>query len=256
MTALTIAIFTASILGSFHCAGMCGAFLAVATGDLGGGGAGRPFLQTAYHAGRLVSYLCLGAAAGAAGGMINIAGGLAGIRPLAATLAGAVMILFGLRSLLRADGFHLRINLPARWTRVVQNGHRFAFKRAPVSRALTIGLLTTLLPCGWLYSFAITAAGTGSAFKGMLAMTAFWLGTLPALVLVGAGVKRILGPLGKRLPAVTCLVLVVAGLYTLLGRTLIDPVALAARISPTSVNSVNVPTPGDAPCCEKHDPGR
>ena len=88
MTALTIAIFTASILGSFHCAGMCGAFLAVATGDLGGGGAGRPVLQTAYHVGRLVSYLCLGAAAGAAGGVVNIAGGLAGIRPLAAGWRG------------------------------------------------------------------------------------------------------------------------------------------------------------------------
>ena len=96
---------------------------------------------------------------------------------------------------------------------------------------VTIGLLTTLLPCGWLYSFAITAAGTGSAWKGMLAMTAFWLGTLPALVLVGAGVKRILGPMGRRLPALTCVALVAAGLYTLLGRTLIDPVALAAKIN-------------------------
>jgi sulfite exporter TauE/SafE len=254
MTALTIAIFTASVLGSFHCAGMCGAFLAVATGNLGGDRAGRPFLQTAYHVGRLASYLCLGAAAGAAGGVLNIAGGLAGIRPLAAALAGAAMIVFGLRALIRTDGFHLQIKLPARWTRVVHNGHRFALNRAPTSRAFTIGLLTTLLPCGWLYSFAITAAGTGSAFKGMLAMTAFWLGTLPALVLVGAGMKRILGPIGKRLPALTCLVLVAAGLYTLLGRTLIDPVALAARISPST--TVNVPTPGDAPCCEKHDPGR
>jgi sulfite exporter TauE/SafE len=255
MTALTIAIFTASVLGSFHCAGMCGAFLAVATGDLGGR-AGRPFLQTAYHLGRLVSYLSLGAAAGAAGGVVNIAGGLAGIRPLAAAIAGATMVLFGLRALLRTDGFHLQITLPARWTRVVQKGHRFAFSRAPASRALTIGLLTTLLPCGWLYSFAITAAGTGSAFKGVLVMAAFWLGTLPALVLVGAGVKRILGPFGKRLPALTCVVLVAAGLYTLLGRTLIDPVALAAKIDPSTTNSVHVPIPGDAPCCEIHDPGR
>ena len=256
MTALTIAIFTASVLGSFHCAGMCGAFLAVATGDLGGGGAGRPFLQTAYHLGRLASYLCLGAAAGAGGGVVNIAGGLAGIRPLAAALAGATMILFGLRALLRADGFHLQVKLPDRWTRIVQKGHRFAFSRAPVSRALTIGLLTTLLPCGWLYSFAITAAGTGSALKGMLAMAAFWAGTLPALVLVGAGVKRVLGPVGRRLPALTCVVLVGAGLYTLLGRTLIDPVALAAKISSSTTSSVHVPTPGEAPCCEIHDAGR
>jgi len=256
MTALTIAIFAASVLGSFHCAGMCGAFLAIATGDLGGGGTRRHFLQTAYHLGRLVSYLCLGAAAGAAGGMVNVAGGLAGIRPLAAAVAGLVMILFGIRALIRSEGFHLRFSLPGRWTRAVQKGHRFALKRAPLPRALTIGLLTTLLPCGWLYSFTITAAGTGSAWKGMLAMTAFWAGTLPALVLVGAGVKHLLGPLGKRLPALTCVALVAAGLYTLLGRTLIDPVALAARINPAASHSITVPAPGDAPCCENHDTGR
>src|SRR5436305_116750 len=106
MTALTIAIFTASVLGSFHCVGMCGAFLAVATGDLGDP-TRRPLLQTAYHTGRLISYISLGAAAGSAGRMIDLAGGLAGIRPLAAALAGAAMILFGVRALIRTGGPHL-----------------------------------------------------------------------------------------------------------------------------------------------------
>ncbi len=34
--------------------------------------------------------------------------------------------------------------------------------RPPVVRAATVGLLTTLLPCGWLYTFVFAAAGTGA----------------------------------------------------------------------------------------------
>src|SRR6266700_1728996 len=88
MTALVIAIFAASVLGSFHCAGMCGAFLALASGDASGGWRKHMRLQGAYHVGRLISYLALGAAAGSVGRLIDLAGALAGIRPLAAAFAG------------------------------------------------------------------------------------------------------------------------------------------------------------------------
>jgi len=83
-------------------------------------------------------------------------------------------------------------------------------------------------------------------------MAAFWAGTLPALIIVGAGVRRILGPIGRRLPALTCIALVGSGLYTLAGRAFIDPMALAKRIHPASA-SVSVPNPGDASCCDPHD---
>ena len=77
MIALIGAIFLASVLGSFHCAGMCGAFLAVASGAPGGRAKRQVLLQGAYHAGRLVSYTALGAAAGAAGGLVDLGGTLA-----------------------------------------------------------------------------------------------------------------------------------------------------------------------------------
>lgn len=256
MIALIGAILAASLLGSFHCAGMCGAFVAVAGGDVRAGWRRHGSLQLAYHAGRLASYAALGAAAGAAGGLANLAGTLAGLRPVAAAFAGLAMIAFGIVTLLRTRGFQgSRFRLPHGWLNLMQRGHRLAMDRPPIVRAALIGLMTTLLPCGWLYAFVFTAAGTGSAPRGALAMAAFWAGTLPALIAVGAGVRRVLGPVGKKLPVMTAILLVAAGLYALTGRAAADPAGLVSKLQ-ASRTTAAVPDHHDAPCCSTHDAGR
>jgi hypothetical protein len=88
----------------------------------------------------------------------------------------------------------------------------------PVARATMLGLLTTLLPCGWLYAFVAAAAATGSGPRGAVVMAAFWLGTLPVMAAVGMAAQRGLGPFRHRLPALTAAVLVVLGLLTITGR--------------------------------------
>ena len=252
--ALIAAIFLASVLGSFHCAGMCGAFLAVAIGDRTAGWQRAATLQAVYHLGRLTSYVALGAAAGAAGRLMNLAGALAGIRPIAAALAGAAMIAFGAITLLRARGWQIKhMGLPQSWLNLMQQGHRVAMDRPPMIRALSIGLLTTLLPCGWLYAFVVTAAGTGTPLRGALAMAAFWAGTLPALIAVGAGIRGVLGSLGRRLPTLTVIALVAAGLFTLTGRAALDPAAVARRVQTAQSG---LPTTQTPPCCDIHDPRR
>lgn len=246
MVPLIASIFLASLLGSFHCAGMCGAFLAIAVTD-NRSAAANARLQAAYHVGRLLSYTTLGAAAGSAGHLLNLTGSLAGLRPIAAMLAGGAMVIFGLATLLRAHGVHVaRLPLPPVLARLSQSAARAAMDYPPLPRAFAIGLLTTLLPCGWLYAFAITAAGTGSAPLGALAMAVFWAGTLPILVALGAGLQRLTGPLARRLPAVTCITLVAVGLYTLIGRSSLDPTFLVNRLQPhASVTPAN-----SHPCCE------
>ena len=252
MIALIGAIFLASVLGSFHCAGMCGAFLAIATGaDRTAGFRRGAALQAAYHGGRLISYTCLGAAVGAAGQLVNVAGRFAGLRTAAAILAGAAMITFGITTLLRSKGVaihHLR--LPESWLKLMRRGHQVAMDRPPMIRAFGIGLLTTMLPCGWLYAFAVTAAGTGSPLRGATAMAAFWAGTLPALLTVGAGVRGVLGPIGRRLPTLTIIGLIAAGIFTLTGRAALDPSALARKVQARSAVANTAQTPV---CCESHD---
>src|SRR5918997_758736 len=50
---------------------------------------------------------------------------------------------------------------------------------------LLLGLSLSALPCGLLYGALVAAASAGSALAGALAMAAFALGTVPALVGVG-----------------------------------------------------------------------
>lgn len=252
MIALVVAIFLASVLGSFHCAGMCGAFLAIATGPRASWQRAAA-LQGAYHLGRLLSYISLGAAVGSLGKLLNVTSALAGIRPLAAGLAGITMVLFGITTLLRSHGVAIQhLHLPKSWMNVVSCGHRFAINRPALVRAFAIGLLTTMLPCGWLYAFAVTAAGTGSPARGAIAMAAFWTGTLPALVAVGAGLRGLLGIVGKQLPTLTVIAMVMAGVFTLVGRAQLDPTELAKRIHLSST----VPATDAHPCCEIHDAHR
>lgn len=242
MIAMVGAILVASLLGSLHCAGMCGAFVALATGDTKGW---QP--AAAYHGGRLISYITLGAIAGAAGTLINIAGSLAGLQTAATILAGATMVGFGVVCLLRTQGVRIsHLRLPLSWTRLVSRASGVAMNRPPVVRAGIIGLSTTFLPCGWLYAFVVTAAGTGSIFPGMLVMSIFWIGTLPALIVVGTGVRHLLGPIGKRAPLITSLLLVGVGMYTLVGRSMLDPVAMAQRISGKSIEKLSTEKPD---CC-------
>jgi sulfite exporter TauE/SafE len=116
---------------------------------------------------------------------------------------------------------------------------------APTARALTVGLLTTLLPCGWLYAFVLTAAGTGSVRDALLVMIMFWIGTLPMMLALGVGVRRLAGPLRDRLPIFSALVLVAIGLYSLSGGVQKDPakVAMRARMMIPSALKANAPAP-------------
>ncbi|VAX40404.1 hypothetical protein MNBD_PLANCTO03-914, partial [hydrothermal vent metagenome] len=64
MSALIVSVFLASLLGSMHCAGMCGAFVAFAVGlDDPEAARKRVRLHMAYNAGRLTTYVTLGAIA-------------------------------------------------------------------------------------------------------------------------------------------------------------------------------------------------
>ncbi|MDE3128896.1 MAG: sulfite exporter TauE/SafE family protein, partial [Gemmatimonadota bacterium] len=90
--------------------------------------------------------------------------------------------------------------------------------RPPVARAAVTGLLTTLLPCGWLYTFVVTAGGTGGAVDGAGVMAVFWLGTVPILLAVGLGAQRLLGPVARRLPLASAAMVLVLGLLSISGR--------------------------------------
>lgn len=246
MFTLTHSIFLISLFGSLHCAGMCGAFVALAM-QTGNDRIATPRwqLQAAYHAGRLLTYVLLGAAAGALGQALNLAGSLVGLQRTAALVAGAVMVAFGLLTLLRVLGWRGgKMPLPKVLERAVIAGQMMALRLLPLPRALVIGLLTTLLPCRWLWTFVVTAAGQAAPGPGALVMVVFWVDTLPILVGLGMSLGRLNRLLAARLPLVTALVIIAVGLYTLTMRLAVPAAALGAAPSATAPA-----TQGDTPAC-------
>lgn len=261
MIALAAAVLTASLAGSPHCLGMCGPFCAVATAppsDVAPAELrvrGRPVRRgwlaphAAYHGGRLVTYTVLGAAAGTLGAAVDLTGSALGISRAAAVTAGATMVLMGLRALLQRRGVHLARWPMPRWARAgLHRGHRAAQSLPPPVRAGVIGMMTTLLPCGWLYAFAVVAAGTGDAIAGAVIMAAFWLGTLPALAVLGLTLHGLLLPglfgaasrrwsaLGRWTPTAAAVLLVAAGLWAIAGRAPLP-------------NTASITGPAHAACC-------
>jgi uncharacterized protein len=210
-----LGIFMASLAGSPHCAAMCGPFLAFAAGQ---GASSRWTLTGWYHAGRLVTYVTLGAVAGALGSGVERIGIQAGVSRLAAIVAGTIMVLWGLDTILAIRGVRSRLHAPAAMQRLLgQVTHKVGGMPAP-GRAFVTGASTALLPCGWLYAFVAAAGATASPARAALAMFVFWTGTLPVMAAMGLGLQRAAGPLRRSLPILTAAVVVAIGLLTIAGR--------------------------------------
>jgi len=232
--ALAGSVFVAGLLGSVHCAGMCGSFACLASGGDSTRGTRALLSTAAYNGGRLLSYAVLGAIAGSVGGGLNRVGAVAGVARPAAIVAGSLLIVWGVASLLATFGVRLpSVRVPPALANRIARVLRAVQDRPPAVRALTIGVCSAALPCGWLYAFVATSAAAGSALGGAIVMTAFWAGTVPMMAFVGVSAQRFLGRFRSRLPAVTASVLIMLGTLTVAGRFTI-PVHLSHAAPSTS----------------------
>ncbi len=220
MITAALGILTASLLGSVHCAAMCGGFVCLYAGSTAPHAASLRS-HALYNVGRLASYLLLGGIAGAIGAGVTQMGSFAGVGRAATVLAGALMIGWAISTIAAQRGVRLGFGssaVPEWWQRGIGRLlHRIREQPATVRAALT-GLGTTLLPCGWLYVFVASAGGTGSVRDGMLVMAIFWLGTVPALVAVGVGAQRIFGPFRRKLPTLGAVTVLLMGVLAVSGR--------------------------------------
>ncbi len=213
-----VAVLTMSLLGSVHCAGMCGPFVLACGGPRRGAGLLLPL--AAYNGGRLLSYLTLGLLAGAAGQAIDgAAEAFLGVQRAAAVLMGVVLILMALSAL----GLTRRLRLsPTAPSRALAPRLRRAlgalYRRKDATGTFAVGLLSALLPCGWLWGFVAIAGASASPVWGAATMGAFWLGTVPILAATGlaaGGLNRLLGPYAPRALAIAMLAV---GVLALTGR--------------------------------------
>jgi len=228
MTALLVSVLVASVLGSLHCAAMCGGLVCAVSVP------GRALAsQAAWHAGRGAAYVVLGLAAGLLGRGLEQALAPWGLGRAAAVLAGVLLVVWGVGSLASALGWRRGAPVSVSpFARPLGAALRAVRDWPPVVRGLAMGSLTGLLPCGWLWAFVASAAGTGAPLRGALVMAAFWLGTLPLLAALGFAAGRALSPLRQRLPVLTASAMVVVGLLTVAGRFQPHRMAHSAHAAP------------------------
>lgn len=195
-----LAVLLASLAGSGHCAAMCGGF-AVSVGDSAGP-------RAHYHFGRFIGYLVLGGLAGLVGGMALSPHAPVWVANAAAFFIGVTLIASGAR-ILAGKPMHFQV-LPERFLR---SGFR-----AARGSAGACGLLSALLPCGWLHVFVLGAMSARSPGRGALLLFAFWLGTLPALTFLPWIARRALSPFAHRMPKFAGSMLILIGALNLFAK--------------------------------------
>lgn len=185
---LLLVLFATGLWGGLtHCAGMCGPFVLAQVDrhlDAPGGTAFgrwsrlRGAALIPYHAGRLTTYMALGAVSGSLGAVLVE---LTALRWLVTGFLLLAAVLFAAQALGMPGPGASR--LPAVLGKAVSR----LSQASSATRHYALGVALGFLPCGLLYGAIAAAAAAGGALPGALAMGAFTLGTVPALVAVGWG---------------------------------------------------------------------
>ena len=203
---MTWAAFLLGLAGSLHCAGMCGP-LALALPHPGRGMAGFVGGRLLYQLGRVLTYAGLGAAAGALGHSLS----MAGVQRWVSLAAGALVL-----SGLAAAAWATPAAWLGRWTLRVKGWLGWGLRRRTLGSLCVLGMVNGLLPCGLVYAAAALAATAGGPVAGIGTMVAFGLGTVPVMLGLGLGGRALPVAWRLRLSALTPATLGVVGLLLVL----------------------------------------
>jgi len=180
-----ITIITIAFLGSFgHCIGMCGGIVvAYSTIKIApqSSKVSQGIAHLLYSLGRVVTYTILGAIFGYLGGVVVFSNYANGILLI---FAGITMIFAGL-SLMGKIKFLTIIEHSFSSSSIYKKAFRFILNAKSNFSFFVLGMLNGLLPCGFVYFFAITAASTASPLYGAWVMAIFGLSTIPAMFVLG-----------------------------------------------------------------------
>ncbi|MBI9033757.1 MAG: sulfite exporter TauE/SafE family protein [Bacteroidales bacterium] len=173
-----ITALTLGLLGSFHCAGMCGP-IAIAL-PLGQGSWFRRISGgLGYNLGRTITYAILGAIFGFIGQGLE----LAGFHRWVSITMGAVMVVAGLfPSLIKGGSFIEKTS--GKFVSKLQTALSKLFRNGSIPSLFWVGILNGFLPCGLVYMALAGALASGSFINGVLFMTIFGLGTIPVMLAI------------------------------------------------------------------------
>ncbi|GAD89576.1 hypothetical protein VHA01S_022_00040 [Vibrio halioticoli NBRC 102217] len=212
-----IGAFFIGLAGAGHCMGMCGGIASAVALN----GRHHSFTITLlYNLGRISSYLMVGALiGGAVASSVNLFDSTYVLTALRA-LAAIMILLLGLYLAQWWNGL-LKIEKLGQmlWKLIAPVATKMLPLRS-VWYAYPVGIIWGWIPCGMVYSMLSWAAVSGSASNGLLIMGCFGLGTLPAMLLIGAGSsqfsKMLRLPLTRRIIGSLMIVYAVYSLYIII----------------------------------------
>ncbi len=208
--ALVSAAFLQGAIGSTHCIGMCGPFVAILQTREGSG----LISNLLYNLGRTISYACIGGILGGLGWGAN----QFLFKEIASILGGSILILWGIGYLFPVTSNLLRGGTKPGWiSGWMARGFRSISSVSLLS--FFLGLSSGLLPCGLLLPAYGLALLSGDLWIGSIVMISFSLGTYPMLFAVGIFGMKIMASLqALRTRILIGVSLILFGLFTIWNR--------------------------------------
>lgn len=212
---ILLSAFVLGLMGSFHCAGMCGP-IAIALPLHGNTVSQKVFGGALYNIGRTITYGIMGAIFGLLGQGIQ----MIGFQQKVSVIMGAVMIISVIFPALFRNQYSLDSSLFSVVGKLKKSiGRMFAIRS--FSSLFFIGLLNGLLPCGLVYMAIAGAIGMGNVSGGSLYMILFGLGTIPMLLAISLAGNILSLTVRKKInKLIPVLVVVVGMLFILRGLSL------------------------------------
>jgi uncharacterized protein len=195
------------LAGNIHCVGMCGPIaLALPTGDAGP--VKRCFFLSLYSFGRVLTYTILGIVFGILGFGVK----LAGMQQILSILVG-LMLIFGVFLPYLIKRTHTK-KVP--WTNWVNLRFGQLLRKTHPISFLGMGLINGLLPCGLVYTALAGASVSGSVQGGVAFMSAFGLGTVPALFAMAWVSRSIPSQIRTKLTKIIPIISIILGILFIL----------------------------------------
>lgn len=198
------AAFTLGLFGSLHCVGMCGPLMLAATHK------SKVTSMLVYQAGRIFTYVLLGALLGGLGLGMQ----LWNLQSWVAFVSGGILVLGAVFQLDIGNYFQ---KLPAlgRFQIMLRNRMGRYLRKEGLNAQFSLGCCNGFLPCGLVYLAVIGAANTGSPLAGASFMASFGLGTIPLLFVTLIIGRKFFQLSPKRFKSLSTATLFVAGVMLL-----------------------------------------
>lgn len=195
-----ISAFLIGLMGSLHCAGMCGPIMLSLTRNAD---KRQVFAFVIYHLGRLAVYALIGVFFGLISASVQF---FAFQKYFTLFIGVLVLSLFAFPKMRnRFEGWYYN---SAFYQRIKS---RLIGLYASRMRWLAAGVLNGFIPCGLVYLAAAGAMLAGDVGSGVTYMLAFGAGTLPLLAGVSA-LRRYFMPFLNRFPNITTTIALISGL--------------------------------------------